>query len=102
MHFLRLHIKANDGVHDVIPLNFLTHLSTLCIYHNYEDLVQNVYPVNSKQQAQMVVKLKQEHLQKSQQTPLVINLIKLSKMSKQSKLRRKIHPLKRESQDSNS
>ena len=39
----RLNIEAQEDVHDVIPLNFLQHLNTEQIYHNYEHLAYTVY-----------------------------------------------------------
>ena len=43
----RLHIEAQEDIHDMIPLTFL-HLNTTHIRHNYEQLAYNLYMHKSK------------------------------------------------------
>ena len=52
----RLHIKAQDDVTDMIHLNFLQHLNTGYIHHNYENLAYTLCEHRAKQIAKIITK----------------------------------------------
>ena len=53
----RLHIDAEEDVHNMIPMNFLQHLQTANIF-TIMNMVKTIYKYKAKQEAQMITKPK--------------------------------------------